>query len=191
MPMVPKTDFPNLTGDCTAQSSQLTSVRVGILRLGPSFYLGHSLLVKINPARLPLIVLLLLFLFSAFFSYFSSSSSPSSWYQCSRKDALTDLQVFLLLMIQEDKNLTGYNEAFLWWAIEKLCMKWEFHGERRNNMLSRLVLVCWLPGSPSQGQGCWVPGLSKTLYNLVLLLHWLLAFNLWNEYNQGVLTGIM
>lgn len=98
MPIVPETDFPNLTGDYKVQSTQLTPVRVGILWLGPSFYLGHSLLVKINPAKLRLTILLLLFLFSAFFSYFSSSSSSPSWHQCLKK---VQLQIYML--------------SFFWW----------------------------------------------------------------------------
>lgn len=103
MPMVPETDFSNLTGDYTWQSTQLSPVRVSVLLLDPSFYLDHALLVKINPARL--LRPSYCFLSSSLhFSPISHPPSPSSWHQCSRKDALTDLQVILLLVIQEDKN---------------------------------------------------------------------------------------
>lgn len=103
MTMVPETDFSNLTGNYTWQSTQLTPLRVSVL-LDPSFYLDHTSLVKINPARLLRPILLLFFSCSLHFSPISHPPSPSSWHQCSRKDALTDLQVILLLVIQEEKN---------------------------------------------------------------------------------------
>lgn len=170
MSMVPETDFSNLTGNYTWQSTQLTSLRVSVLLLDPSFYLDHTSLVKINPARLlrP-ILLLFFFLFSAFFLPSLILLLLLLGINALEKMPLQIYKLSFFWWYKRIRILTRYKEAFLWWAIKKLCMKWKFHGERWNNMLSGLLLVCWLPGSPSQGQGCWVPGLSKTLYNLVLL----------------------